>query len=131
MKIKLKLSNFIFIAFIFFNKYHSILCEIDEDIEIITLESIGSELLDVTDNHNLNLIVTTSKIIYTGIPPTVKTNTNAEIINATSIITISDHYLLAACLENSLVAKISLSDGNTASILGYSESIVIWNYQFL
>ena len=114
-------SNFIFVAFIIFNKYHSILCENDENIEIIALESIGSELLDVTDNHNLNLIVTTSKKIYTGIPPTVKTNTEAEIINATSILTVSEYYLLAACLENALLAKISLSDGNTASILGYSD----------
>ena len=131
MKIKLKSSNFIFVAFIIFIKYHSILCVNDENIEIITLESIGSELLDVTDNHNLNLIVTTSKIIYTGIPPIVKTNTEAKIINATSILTVSEHYLLAACLENSLLAKISLSDGNTNQSSDIPKLIVIWNYQFL
>lgn len=98
MKISLNLymNNFIFLPLILFIAYFSISCENDENIEIVTLESDSTELLDVTDNHNLNLIVTTSKKIYTGIPPTVKTTTEAQIINATSIITISEYYLLAS-----------------------------------
>ena len=95
---KLYIYNIIFISFIIFFNYCFILCENDENLEIVILESDNTELLDVTDNHNLNLIVTTSKKIYTGIPPTEKTTTNAQIINATSIITISEYYLLAACL---------------------------------
>ena len=120
-KLTLSIKNFLFIYFIIFINYCYISCEDDENIEIVTLESDSTELLDVTDNHNLNLIVTTSKKIYTGIPPTQKTTTVAQIINATSVISISEYYLLAACLQDTLLAKISLSDGSTDSILGYSD----------
>ena len=114
--IKLKIYN---LALIFLLKYYIILCD-ENNIQIDTLEESNTDLLDVTDNHNLNIIVTTAKKIYTGIPPQLKATTEANIINATSIITLNQNFLLAACLQDSLLSKIRLSDGQSSSILTYN-----------
>ena len=96
-------------------------CEIKDNFARYTLEEENSDILDVTDNHNLNLIVTTSKKIYTGLPPTFKSETSANLIKYSSVITISETFLLAACLQDSLLTKIKLSDGSFQSLLGYSD----------
>ena len=114
--IKLKIYNLALISLL---TYYIILCD-NNNLQIDTLEIGNTELIEVTDNHNLNIIVTTSKKIYTGIPPELKTLTNAQIINATSIITINENYLLAACLQDSLLSKISLSNGASSIILNYN-----------
>ena len=85
------------------------------------LEEGDYELLDVTDYHNINLIVSTSKNIYSGIPPNKIIQTEANLINATSLITINDNYLFAACLSDSFLTKIRLSDGSSTSLLEYSD----------
>ncbi len=85
------------------------------------LEEGNYDILDVTDYHNISLIVSTSKNIYTGIPPNKTTKTNANLINATSLITINENFLLASCLQDSFLGKISLSDGNFISLLSYSD----------
>jgi len=79
----------------------------------------GSDLIDVTDYHNLSLIVTTAKKIYIGIPPILKTETNANLINASSVITFNDKYILAACLQDSLLSKVNLNNGDSTSLLNY------------
>ena len=113
--IKLDLIIFFFLNFNLEN------CEIYDNFSTYTLEEESSDLLDVTDNHNLNLIVTTSKKIYTGAPPTLQTETNANLIKYSSVISISETYLLASCLQDSLLTKIRLSDGYSQTILGYSD----------
>ena len=80
----------------------------------------GSDLVDVTDYHNYSLIITTSKKIYTGIPPTLKTTTTANLINASSIIILNEKYLLAACLQDSLLTKIKFNNGESTSLLNYN-----------
>ena len=80
----------------------------------------GSDLVDVTDYHNYSLIVTTSKKIYTGIPPTLKTITTANLINASSIIILNEKYLLAACLQDSLLTKINFNNGESTSLINYN-----------
>ena len=82
----------------------------------------GSQLIDVNDNNNLNLIVTTAKNIYIGIPPILTTMTEARLINSSSIVTLNSNYLLAACLEDSLLTKININDGSFSSLLNYSDS---------
>ena len=103
--------------YLFFNLEN---CEINDNFAIYTLEEENSEILDVSDNHNLNLIVTTSKKIYTNIHPTLKAETDANLIKYSSIISISKTFLLAACLQDSLLTKIKLSDGSSQALLGYS-----------
>ena len=111
--------NFCIITFIL--KINFISCQIKDNFIINTLEIGNNDLLDITDNHNLNLIVTTSKNIYTGLPPTLKTTTQANLIKVSSVITINESFLLASCLKDSFLTKIRLSDGISSSLLDYSD----------
>ena len=121
MKIDLILNHpeivTIFIYMILIIKIKIFYCQKNDDFGIDTLE--GEDLIDVTDYHNLSLIATTSKKIYTGIPPNLKITTTANLINASSIITFNDKYLLAACLKDSLLTKINLNNGESTSLLNY------------
>jgi hypothetical protein len=115
--------NFFFnnIFLLIFFRITNILSQIKDDYTSGILEEGDYDLLDVTDYHELNIIVSSSKNIYTGIPPTKKSQTNAYLINATSLITINENYLLAACLENSFLGKINLNTGQFTSLLSYSD----------
>ena len=95
--LNLLLSNKILIFFliILFQKLGLDYCQINDNFTNDVLE-VESQLIDVNDNNNLHLIVTTSKNIYTGIPPKLKTKTEARLINTSSIITLNSNYLLAA-----------------------------------
>ena len=96
-------------------------CQINDNFAINTLEEGNYDLIDVTDNHNLNLIVSTSKNIYTGLPPTLKTTTTANLISVSSVISASSTHLLVACLQDSFLTKIRLSDGLATKLLDYSD----------
>ena len=96
-------------------------CQINDNFATNILEEGGYDLLDVTDNHNLNLIVTTSKNIYTGLPPTLKTTTTANLIKVSSVISVSSTHLLASCLQDSFLTTIRLSDGVSTKLLDYSD----------
>lgn len=85
------------------------------------LEEGNNYLLDVTDYHNMFIIISSSKIIYTGIPPVQKIETTAKLIKVSSLITINENYLLASCLEDSFLGKINLSTGVFVSLLSYSD----------
>ena len=98
-----------------------IISEIYDNYASQHLEEGGYDLLDVNDYHNLKLIVSSSKKIYTGIPPQLKVQTEAELINSSSLITLNENYLLASCLNDSLLSKISLIDGSAYKILDYSD----------
>ena len=100
-------------------------CQINDNFNRGVLENGNYDILDVTDNFNLKLIVTTAKNIYTGTPPSRRTSTNANLINSTSIITINENYLLAACLQDSLLTKIKLSDGSFSSLINYDEIEIV------
>ena len=102
-------------------KYDLNNCQIKDNYNTNVLEEGKYDLLDVTDYHNMNLIVTASKNIYTGLPPTLKTTTTANLINVTSIITLNNNFLLAACLQDSLLTKININNGESTSLLEYSD----------
>ena len=61
----------LFIIYIFILKLGKYFNQTSEGLSFETLET-NSQLLDVNDYHNFSLIVTTSKNIYTGIPPTLR-----------------------------------------------------------
>ena len=84
------------------------------------LEEGNYDLLDFTDYHNLKLIITTSKKIYKGVPPQELITTNANLINATSLITYNENYLLAACTQDYFLIKIKLSDGSFSPLIEYN-----------
>ena len=113
-------KKLIFILIIF-HKLCSYNCQIYDNFTNEVLEE-GSQLIDVNDYDNLNLIVTTLKNIYVGIPPKLKAKTEAKLINASSIITLNSNYLLAACLQDSLLTKINLNNGIFSPLLNYSDN---------
>ena len=119
--INFNINNICLIIMILLLKNNFIYSQIDDDFSRGVLEEGNYELLDVTDYHDLKIIVTTSKNIYKGIPPQKTTSTNAKLINATSIITINENYLFAACLQDSLLTKINLKNGLFSSLLSYSD----------
>ena len=92
-------------------KYKFLNCNINDNFEKNILEYGNYDILDITDTTNLKLLVTTSKKIYEGLPPTQKTVTGANLINSTSLLTINNNYILAACLHNSLLTKININNG--------------------
>ena len=100
-----------FIFFLIFLNINFILTQINDNFTSGILEEGSYDLLDVTDYHNMNLVVSSSKKIYTGIPPVEKVTTNANLISVSSLITINENYLLVACLEDSFLGKINLSTG--------------------
>ena len=111
---------------IFFLKYNLQNCQIYDDFTQGTLETGNFNLIDISDYHNQKIFISTSKKIFKGIPPQEISNTAAQLINATSIITINQDYLLAACLGDSLLTKININDGTFSSLLSNS---IIPNYK--
>jgi len=117
---KLLSHNCFIILLIFIQKLCLYYCQIYDNFTNAIFEE-GSQLIEVKDYNNLKLIVTTSKKIYTGIPPQLKVTTEAKLINSSSIITLNSNYLLAACLQDSLLTKININDGSFSSLLNYSD----------
>ena len=112
--------NLIFIiSFIF--KLNAIICQIYDNFTNKILDE-NSQFIDVHDYHNLKLVVTTSKKIFTGIPPILKTTTGANLISSSSAITLNSNYILVSCLKDSLLTKININNGNFSSLLNYSDS---------
>ena len=110
-----------FIFFLIFLNINFILTQINDNFASGILEEGSYDLLDVTDYHNMNLVVSSSKKIYTGLPPVEKVVTNANLISVSALITINENYLLVACLEDSFLGKINLSTGNFVSLILYSD----------
>ena len=106
-------SNLIKIIIIL--NYQLLYCQINDDFNRDILEGHNYYILDITDTTNLKLLVTTSKIIYAGIPPVLKSETDAHLINTTSLLTINENYLLAACLKDSFLTKININNGISSS----------------
>ena len=121
MKFFHRIYHIFFFLYIFLG-IKSILSQIKDNFIQGVLEDESNDLLDVTDYHNLNLIVSMSKNIYTGIPPEKKVTTDAQLISSTYLITINSKYLLAACLHDSLFGKIRLSDGTFTPLLDYTDT---------
>ena len=101
----------------------NILCQIYDNFSSDILEKEDSDLLDIVDYQNLFLIVSTSQKIYSGIPPLYNTKTSAALNQNTSILVINENYILAACLNDSLLTKININNGNSSSLLEYYDII--------
>ena len=96
-------------------------CQISDNYQTNILEGGSYDLIDIKDYLNLSLIITTSKKIYAGIPPRLKATTSAKLIKQTSIITINENFILAACLQDSFLTKISLNSGAYSSLIDYDD----------
>ena len=114
----IKTFHFFLILIIYIDK---ILSEIKDYYSSAILENEDNYLVDVKDYHDLSIIISTSKNIYTGIPPLLKSKTNANIYNSSSAATYNENYILMACLSNSLLSKININTGLSISLLNYSD----------
>ena len=110
-----------FLLFFLFINMSFIISQIHDNFGKGNLEEGNYDLLDVTDYHNLGLIVSSSKSIYTDIPPIKKAETDAALFKFSHLITINTNYLLVACLEDSFLGKINLSTGSYVPLLSYSQ----------
>ena len=117
----MNLSNYHLIVLAIILKYNFDYCQINDNYETNILEGGNYDLIDIKDYLNLSLIITTSKKIYAGIPPSLKTTTTAKLIKQTSIITINENYILAACLQDSFFTKINLNSGSYTSLISYRD----------
>ena len=81
----------------------------------------GNYLLDVVDYHNLHILLSTSGKIYTGIPPSFKAQTNANINNCSSIATLNENYVFVSCLNDSLLGKINIITGDYSTLIQYND----------
>lgn len=117
----MKFALIIFSFSIFLVIFQLIFCEINDNFDHGTLEEDGSSLLDVADYLNLSLIVTTSGNIYNGTPLRHISLTNASFNESTFIAICNEDYILASCLEDSLLTKIRISTGEYEYLLNYSD----------
>jgi hypothetical protein len=100
-----KLSLFLIIYI-----YSYIVCQINDNFQKGELEHENSYFIDINDYHNLNLIISTSHKIYTSnsLPNPISTFT-AKVENYSMAATYDQNYILVACLNDSLLAKINIS----------------------
>ena len=109
-----------FLLFIFL--FMSMNSQINDEFELQSLSGEnGNSLIDVVDYHNLKLIVSTSGNIYKGILPQKVSKTNAKLYKNSSVASANENYLLASCLEDSLLTKININTGEFTSLLQYTD----------
>ena len=117
MKIKRDIMKiFIFLIFLKLS-----FCQISDNFQGGTLESGGYSILDVADYLNISILVSSSGKIYNAAGLEVKLTTSANLNASSSIAVYNQNYILAACLSDSLLVKISLVDGGFQSLVPYSD----------
>ena len=72
--------------------------------------------INVKDRHNLSLIISTSKKIYTGLIPNLKSIANESIYEINNAVTFNENYTIISCLRSSLIAKMNINSGNITPI---------------
>ena len=104
-------------------------CQIDDNFDDGILESTGSSILDIADYLNLSLLITSSGNIYNVAPLSNLTSTEANLNASSSAAVCNENYILVACLENSLLTKINIDNGDFQNLIEYSEfdTIIVSN----
>ena len=120
-------KNLLFVEYILIK--YLIICQIFDNFEDGLLESSGSSILDIADYLNLSLLITSSGNIYNATPISFRTNTSASLNASSSVAVCNKNYILVSCLQNSLLTKININDGNFQNLINYSEfdSIIVSN----
>ena len=81
-------------------------------------ESVENEdLIYVKDYHDLSLIITTSKKLYMGFPPTLKFNLAASLTKYSNAITCNSNFVFITCLEDSNIKIINLKNGDVSDVM--------------
>ena len=118
-----KIFNLLFSSLLFYFRFCLFTCYNNDNYETYNLDGEeGNYLIDINDYNDLKLTVTTSRNIYSGISPIKKSVNNAKLNNCSSIATVNDNYILATCLNDSLLSKININTGESTSLLSYDIS---------
>ena len=129
--IMLNKRYFIFFYFLFISQFKEILLNYFENNYQVANISQNAAIIDITDYYDLYLLITTEKIIYTGMPPTQKSVTTSNIINITVAATYDTNYVLLACTGDYFLSKININTGEEVPLISYSDlslSIINVNY---
>ena len=87
-----------------------IFSQINDDFTTDIIESLDSNLIDFNDYHNLNLVITTAKNIYSiSDLTTVKKTFRSEINSYSMAASYNEDYILIACLNDGLLSKININ----------------------
>ena len=78
--------------------------------------SDSGDMINITDYHNLSILVSTSKNIYAGFPPKLKSKITSTITNFSSGVTINENYLLMSCLDGKILTKININTGEETDL---------------
>ena len=115
-----KIINFPFFLFLITIQIKKSILEYFDSFNFQIL-SESSSLIDITDYHNIYPLITTSKNIYTGIPPELKKTTNLNIMNISAAVTWNEKIILIACTKDNLLSKINIETGEEKDLLQYDE----------
>lgn len=99
------INTFFIILFL----YKKVSLKIIGNFEFINLDN--GTLINVKDHHNLSLIISTSKRIYTGLIPNLKSTANEDIYEINNAVTFNENYTLISCFRSSLIAKMNINSG--------------------
>ena len=113
-----KINNYHFLIFFILIQIKGILLVYFDSFQTSMLNENAS-LIDISDYHNLYLIITTDNKIYSGIPPILKVDTNSSIINISSAVTYNHNYTLIACTDNYLLSAINIETGEEIYLVPY------------
>ena len=73
-------------------------------------------MINIADYHNLSILVSTSKNIYAGFPPKLKSKITSIITKFSSGVTINENYLLMSCLDAKILTKININTGEETDL---------------
>ena len=108
---ELKLSNFILESlFILILKYKFVFLKVFEGSELGKLYDNG-QLIKIKDYLNLSISISTSKNIYLGFPPSIKSTCDKDLIAESYGVTINKNFVLFACLRNFPTGKLNINTG--------------------
>ena len=95
-------------------------CQINDDFSNGVIESENSNIIDFADYHNLNLLITTAKHIYSiSSISTIKSTFTSNINNYSMAASYNENYILVACLNDSLLSKININTGDSTNLINY------------
>lgn len=107
-KIQQFILLYLYVALIL--EYQFVFMKIFEGSEIGKLYDDG-QLIKIKDYHNLSISISTSKNIYLGFPPSLKSTCNRDLIVESNGVTINNNFVLFVCLRNFHIGKLNINTG--------------------
>ena len=105
-----KIKDIIFILFLFIIHSKTSFSKILDNFKLDENLDTG-DLIYVKDYHNLSIVITSSRKIYSGFPPTLKNSFSGGVTGYSNGITCNKNFVLITCLSEHIIKKINLKTG--------------------